>query len=126
MFWLKHKSQPQFDTCVHIIGVKYHTTELTTQYNELTNGSWCDCFEQAAYLCNMAATPTINDTIVLSLSATVCPYNWVYCLDMTSNQFGENGAGSAIFGGPWDFWGPCHIGMSNYYNVTLCEGFCDL
>ena len=58
MFWLKHKSKPyKYD---HIIGVKYHTTELTAQYDELTNSTWCDCFEQAAYLCNMAATPGMN------------------------------------------------------------------
>ena len=81
----------------------------------------CNCVEQAAYLCNKAATPEFNDTIILSLSATECPFAWGYCLDSTSNQFAD-GDDHAVFTFPPD-WGACYIGMANVYNGTIIEGW---
>merc|ERR1711935_111617 len=67
----------------------------------------CNCVEQAAYLCNKAATPEFNDTIILSLSATECPFAWGYCMDLTSNQFGGDNYDHAVFTGPGDYWDAC-------------------
>ena len=71
--------------------------------------------EQVVYLCNVAATPEFNDTIILSLSATECPYKWGYCMDLTSNQYGNGDH----YNGLLDAISPCYIGMANLYNDKI-------